>query len=149
MAQSLKGLGLPVNFGFKSTASDGGVTATPFTGFFLLKSSLKTSAEIERIRVLQGDVGSENYYGLETDGDLTFLISKSAGTASSIAATSLANFTPGTIIAITAASSSPDLVYSYWVVQPGAEISQETTKSADLRVPLKEMLNVTATQATG
>lgn len=148
MAQSIKGLGFPVNFGFKSTTGDGGITATPFTGFFLTKSSLKTAGEIERLRVLQGDVGSENYYGAETEGDLTFIISKSAGTATTIAATSLASFTGGTIIAITAAASSPDFVSNYWIVQFGAEITQETTKSAEIRVPLKLVPNVTAAQAT-
>jgi glucosamine 6-phosphate synthetase-like amidotransferase/phosphosugar isomerase protein len=149
MSQSLKGLGVPVNFGFKATSSDGGITATPFTAFLLQKSSLKTVAEVERVRYLQGDVASENYYGAETEGDLTFVISKSAGTATTIAATSLASFTAGTIIAVTACASSPDWVNSYWICQPGAEITQETTKSAELRVPLKQVPNITAAQGSG
>jgi hypothetical protein len=145
MSQSLKGLGFAVNFGFKSTTSDGGITASPLTAFFLQRSSLKTVGELERIRYLQGDVGSENYYGAEKEADLTLVIS-STGIGAAITATSLASFTAGTIIAITACASSPDLVNSYWIVQFGAEITQENTKSAEIRIPIKSIPNVTAAQ---
>ena len=146
MSQSLVSLGYAVNFGFKATSTDHGVTATPFTGMLLQSSSLKTVAEKERIRSLQGDVTSENYYGLEVAADLKFVIG-SSGIAAAITATKLsAAFTPGTILAITAAASSPDLVYSYWIVQPGADIPQEVTKSAELSIPLLQIPNVTAAQ---
>lgn len=147
MSQSLVGLGYAVNFGFKATSTDHGVTATPFTAMLLQRSGYKTVAEIERVRFLQGDVASENYYGIEYEADLVFVIGAS-GIAASITATSLSTaFSPGTIIAITAAASSPDLVYSYWIVQPGAEIPQEITKSAELHIPLKKVPNVTATMS--
>jgi hypothetical protein len=148
MSQSLKGLGSPVNFGFKATSGDTGVTATPFTGFLLQRSGLKTSGELERVRSLQGDVTSENYYGQESEFDLTFVISKSTGIADSIAATTLTGFTAGTILAITASASMPDAVYATWIVQYGAEITQETTKSAEYRIPLKKVPNVTAAQTS-
>ena len=144
MSSTIVPLGYAVNFGFKATSTDHGVTATPFTGMLLQSSSIKSIAEKERIRSLQGDVVAENYYGLETAADLKFVIGAS-GLAAAITATKLsAAFTPGTIIAITAAASSPDLVYSYWIVQPGADIPQEITKSAELSIPLLQVPNVTA-----
>ena len=146
MSQSLVSLGYAVNFGFKATATDHGVTATPFTGMLLQRGSLKTAGELERVRVLQGDVLSENYYGQETHLDLVFVIG-SSGIAAAITATKLsAAFTAGTILAISAAASSPDWVSAYWIVQYGAEIPQEVTKSAELRIPLKLVPNVTAAQ---
>ena len=148
MSQSLTGLGFAVNFGFKQTSSDGGITATPFTAFFLQRSSLKNAADKEQVRFLQGDVGSENYYNLYYEGDLTFVISAS-GIANAITATKLSSaFTPGTIIAVTACGSSPDWVNSYWIVQPGCEIPQELTKSAEIRVPMMRFGNITAAQSS-
>ena len=146
MSQSLKGVGFPVNFGFKSTSSDGGVTASGLTGFFLQRSSVKINADIEQVRYLQGDVGSENYYNQHYEAELTTVIS-STGIAAAITATTLANYQPGTILAITACASNPDLVNSYWIIQPGAEVPQEITKSAELRLPLKRYANITASQS--
>ena len=145
MSQTLKGLGIPVNFGFKSTTSDGGLTCTGLTGFFLQRSSVKSEADKEQVRTLQGDVAAENYYNLHNSADLTFVIS-STGIAAAITATSLSSFAPGTIIAITACASNPDLVNSYWIVQPGAEIPQEITKSAEIRLPLLRYAGITAAQ---
>lgn len=146
MAQSLKGLGFPVNFGFKSTSSDGGLTATGLTGFFLQRSSVKINADIEEVRYLQGDVGSQNYYNQNYEAELTMVIS-STGIAAAITATTLSSFQPGSIIAITACASNPDLVNSYWVIQPGVEVPQEITKSAEIRIPLKRYANITAAQS--
>lgn len=143
----MKGLGTAVNFGFVSTSSDGGLTCTGLTGFLLQRSSLKTAADVEQVRALQGDVVSENYHNDHDEADLTFVIS-AAGIAASITATALANFRPGSIIAITACASNPDLVNSYWICQPGAEIPQEITKSAELRIPLKKYTNITAVQTS-
>ena len=146
MSNSLVGLGYAVNFGFKATTTDHGVTATPFTGMLLQRGTLKTSGELERIRYLQGDVASENYYGQETELELMFVIGAS-GLAAAITATKLsAAFTAGTILAISACASSPDWVSAYWIVQYGAEIPQEITKSAEIRIPLKLVPNITAAQ---
>lgn len=146
MSQSLKGIGFPVNFGIKSTSSDGGVTATGLTGFFLQRGSVKINADVEQVRYLQGDVGSENYYNQHYEAELTFTIS-STGIAAAITATTLANYQPGVILAITACASNPDLVNSAWIIQPGSEIPQETTKSAELRLMLKRFPNVTSAQS--
>lgn len=147
MAQTLKGIGTPVNFGFVSTASDGGLTCTGLTGFLLQRSSFKTAADKEQLRTLQGDVVSENYYNDHDEADLTFVIA-STGKAAAITATSLANFRPGSIIAITDCASNPDLVNSHWIVQAGAEIPQEVTKSAEMRIPLQKYAGITAVQAS-
>ena len=146
MAQSLKGVGTPVNFGFVATTTDGGITATNLTGLLTQKTSVKNSADVESVRSLQGDTISQSYYDLSYDATLSFVIA-AASKAAAITATSLANFLPGSIIAITACASSPDLVNSYWIVQPGAEIPQEITKSAELNLPLKRFPNITAAQS--
>lgn len=145
MAQSLKGLGIAVNFGFAATSTDNGITCTGLTGFLTQRTTRKTAADVEQVRILQGDVASENYYNLHDEADLTFVIS-AAGKAAAITATSLASFKPGTIISITACASSPDLVATNWIVQAGAEIPQEITKSAEIRLPLKSYPLVTAVQ---
>ena len=146
MSQTLVGNGVAVNFGFKATSNDNGLTCTGLTGFLLQRSTRKTAADKEQVRILQGDVSSENYYNLHDEADLTFVVS-STGKGAAITATSLSNFTPGTIIAITACAASPDLVNSYWVVQPGAEIPQEITKSAEIRLPLLKFPAITAAQS--
>ena len=146
MAQTLKGVGVAVNFGFKSTSSDSGLTCTGLTGFLLQRSSIKAGADKEQIRSLQGDIAAENYYNLFTEADLTFVIS-STGIAASITATALANFVAGLIISITACASTPDLVNSSWIVQPGSEIPQEITKSAELRLHLMRFPGITAVQS--
>jgi hypothetical protein len=147
MAQTLKGLGFAVNFGFQSTSSDGGVTSTNLTGYFLQSSELKMDAQIESVHYLQGDTGSQNYYDQQTDATLTFVISATTR-AGAITATSIkTNFQPGVIISITACASNPDLVNSYWIVQPGSTIPQEITKSAEFRLILKNIPNITAAQS--
>ena len=146
MSQSLVGLGIAVNFGFQATTTDHGVTATNLTGFLLQKSSYKTEADMEKVRALQGDTVSINYYDINYDATLTFVVSASTK-AVSISSTAMANFLPGAIISITACASSPELVQSTWIVQPGVEIPQEITKSAELTLPLKRWGNVTAAQS--
>lgn len=146
MAQTLKGLGFAVNFGFQATSSDGGVVNASLTGFFLQSSELKMDADVESVRFLQGDIGSQNYYNQTEDATLTFTISASSR-VNAIAATSLkTSFAPGVIIPITASASSPDLVNSYWIIQPGSTIPQEITKSAEFRLILKWVPNITAAQ---
>lgn len=148
MSQSLVGNGYAVNFGFKQTSTDNGITATPFTAMLLQKSSIKTAADLEQVRILQGDVASENYYNLHYEGSLTFVVGAS-GIGAAITATKLSTaFTPGTILAISAMASSPDWVNAYWIVQPGAEIPQELTKSAEITIPLKRYAAITAAQAS-
>ena len=147
MSQTLVGLGVAVNFGFAQTSTDhGGLTATGLTGFLLQKSSLKTAGDLEQVRTLQGDVSAENYYNAHYEAELTFVIS-STGIGAAITATALsAAFTAGTIISITACASSPDLINTHWVVQFGAQIPQELTKSAELTLPLKRYPLITAAQ---
>ncbi len=146
MAQSLKGVGTPVNFGFVATASDSGVTATGLSGFLLQKSTIKNGADVESIRSLQGDTISQNYYDLNYDAQLSFVIA-AASKSAAITATSLASFTPGSIISITACASSPDLINTAWIIQPGGEIPQEITKSAEFVLNLKRFPNITAAQS--
>jgi hypothetical protein len=146
MSQTLKAIGTPVNFGLVSTTSDGGVTSTNLTGYLLQSASVQTGAEVESVRSLQGDTTAQNYYDLHHEATLRFVISASSK-ANAITATSLANFQPGSIISITACASNPDLVNSYWIVQPGASIPQEITKSAELNLPLKRYAAITAVQS--
>ena len=146
MAQPLKGVGFAVNFGFLSHSGDGGITATGLTGFFLQRASTKTAGDVEEIRYLQGDVGSQNYYNNHNEAELTMTISATS-IGASISATTLTAFVPGTILAITACDASPDLINTAWIIQPGAEIPQEVTKSAELKLPLKRFANISAAQS--
>jgi hypothetical protein len=158
MSQSLVGLGIAVNFGFASTAGDYGVTDTAVTtganggtnttmmnGWLLQKSSLKTAADVETIRGLQGDTMAQNYYDLHHEASLTFVIAASSKSGAKTASV-LTNLQPGTIINISACASSPGLQNSTWIVQPGVEIPQEITKSAEITLPIKRFGNITGAQ---
>lgn len=148
MAQSIKGIGTPVNFGFVQTSTDQGITTTTpdLDGFLLQSTNIQTAADLEQVRTLQGDVTAENYYNLHHEATLRFVIAASSKSGA-ITATTLAQCQPGSILVISACASSPDLVNSYWIIQPGASIPQEVTKSAELNLPLKRYPLITAAQS--
>jgi hypothetical protein len=146
MAQSLVGNGIPVNFGFKSTSSDYGITQTTLTGFLLQSAETETGADKEEVRVLQGDVVSRNWYDIHTKASLRLVIAATSK-AAAITATTLSPFQPGTILSITACASHPDLVGTNWECQPGAKIMGEITKSAELTVPLEKRAGITSVQS--
>lgn len=146
MSQSLVGNGIPVNFGFKSTSSDYGITQTTLTGFLLQSAEYETGADKEEVRVLQGDVVSRNWYDIHTKASLRVVIA-AASKSAAITATTLSPFQPGTILSITACASHPDLVGTNYECQSGAKIMGEITKSAELTVPLEKRAGITSAQS--
>ena len=147
MSQTLVPNGIPVNFGFKSTAGDYGITGTPFTGYLLQNVNYETGADVEDVRALQGDKVSRNWYDLHKKGTFVFVIAAAAGRASAITATALAAFLPGTILVVTACASHPDLVAANLECQAGAKIVGDITKSAELTVPVEIRAAITAAQS--
>lgn len=146
MAQTLVGNGIPVNFGFKQTSTDYGITQTVLTGWLLQSADTETGADVEDVRALQGDKVSRNWYDLHTKANLRLVIA-AASKSAAITATTLSPFTPGTIISITACASQPDLVGTNWECQPGVKIAGEIAKSAEITIPLEKRAAITAAQS--
>lgn len=146
MSQTLVGNGIPVNFGFKQTSSDYGITQTVLTGYLLQSADYETGADVEDVRALQGDKVSRNWYDLHTKGNLRMVIA-AASKSAAVTATTLSPFQPGTIISITACASHGDLVGTNWEVQPGAKIMGDITKSAEITIPLEKRAAITAVQS--
>lgn len=138
--------GTPVNFSFKSTASDGGLTCTGLTGFLLQSTDIEDGADKEEVRGPGGDIVSRNWYDSHTKAALRFVISATSK-ANAITATTLSSFKAGGIISITACASQPDLVASTWEIQAGTKIAGEITKSAEFTIPLEKRAGITAAQS--
>jgi hypothetical protein len=147
MSQTLVPNGIPVNFGFKSTSSDYGITQTVLTGYLLQSADYETGADVEDVRALQGDKVSRNWYDLFTKASLRLIIAATASRSAAITATTLSPFQPGTIISITACASHGDLVGTNWECQPGAKIAGDITKSAEITIPLEKRPGITAAQS--
>jgi len=149
MAQTLVPNGSAVNFGFTSTAGDYGLTDAGgvLKGYLLQNAGTGSKSDVESVRVLQGDIVSENFYDRRNTATLTFVIS-AAGRAAAIASSTVAPWAPGSFVSITACASNPDLVSNNWVVEEGgAEITQDVTKSAEIKLPLRRRVGITAAQS--
>jgi hypothetical protein len=140
--------GIPVNFGFTSTAGDKGITSTGFvfTGHLLQSVDYESGADKEEIRQLQGDIVSRNWYDLHTKGTFRLFIA-AATKAAAITASTLTGAQPGDFISITACASHPDLIGTNWEVQSGAKIAGDVTKSAEITISCEKRAGITAAQA--
>jgi hypothetical protein len=146
MSQTLVGNGIPVNFGFKQTSGDYGITQTTLTGYLLQSADYETGADVEDVRALQGDKVSRNWYDLHTKANLRLVVA-AASKSAAITATTLSPFQPGTIISITACASHGDLVGTNWECQQGAKIVGDITKSAEITIPIEKRAAITTAQS--
>lgn len=143
--------GVAVNFGFtQSAGGTQGIVMTGLTGYILQNADYSAEADVDDVRDLQGNKVSRNWYDQHRKGTLEFVIT---GTTNSIAAalanTTLANFTPGSIITITECLSMPELVTlnnGKWEVQAGASIKGSNTNSKRLSIPLETRPGIQAAQ---
>lgn len=135
--------GTAVNFSFKSTSSDSGLTCTGLTAFLLQSADYEDGAEKEEVRGIGGDIVARNWYDSHSKASLRFVIAADTK-ANAVTATVLK--TAGTIISITACASHPALVATNWEVQSGTKITGELTKSAELTIPLEKRAAITAAQ---
>jgi hypothetical protein len=148
-------LGTAVNFAFTQSASGTqGVVftsgVTNMTGFILQNADTSAEADKEEARSIGGDVISRNWYDQHRKGTLEFVISGATNSiAAALANTTLAKFTPGSIITITECLSMPELVTlngGIWEVQPGASIKGSNTNAKRLSVPLETRPGIQASQ---
>ena len=149
MAQTLVGNGIAVNFGFKSTSSDYGITdgGTVLKGFLLQSAEYETGADVEDVRSLQGDKVSRNWYDYHVKANLRLVIA-GTGKAAAITSTTLSPFKPGTLLVVSACASHPDLVGTNLECQPGVKIAGDITKSAEITIPVEIRAGITATQSS-
>jgi hypothetical protein len=133
--------GTAVNFGFTGA---NGLACSAINGI-LQSSDHSVEADKDEVRSPLGDIVNRNWYDQHSKATLEFVIQGATNSiAAAIAATTLANLTPGTIINITACASDPDLVGSTWEVQSGAAIKKGNTNAARLTVPLEKRAGITA-----
>lgn len=140
--------GIPVNFSFVKTSSDGGLTSTgfAFTGHLMQSLDYEAGADKESVRGPGGDIMSNNWYDQHTKSSFRAVIA-GATKAAAITATTLANAQAGSFIVITACASHPDLVGTNWEVQSGAKITGDVTKSAEITIPAEKRAGITAVQS--
>lgn len=144
-------VGTAVNFAFtQSAGGQQGIVMTGLTGYILQNADYSAEADKDEVRTIQGDITSRNWYDLHRKGTLEFVITGATNNiAAAIANTTLANFTPGSIITITECLSMPELVTlnnGKWEVQSGASIKGSNTNSKRLSVPIETRPNIQAAQ---
>lgn len=133
--------GIAVNFGFTQSASGQAGIVWTLSGYLMQNADYSAEADMDEVRILQGDKASRNWYDIHRKATLEFVITGATNSiAAALANTTLANLTPGTIITITECLSMPELVTfnsGKWEVQAGAAIKGSNTNSKRLTVPLE------------
>jgi hypothetical protein len=139
--------GLPVNFSFSKTSSDGGITTTGkvLTAMMLQSTEVEGQADSEDVRGPGGDVVSRNHYDRRRHATLRLVVADASKTAA-IAATTIANAEKGDFIVVSSCASQPDLVAT-WEVQDGTKVVGDVTKSAEITIPLIKRTGITAVQS--
>lgn len=132
--------GTAVNFGFTGV---NGLACSNINGI-LQSSDHSVEADKDEVRSGIGDIVNRNWYDQHAKATLEFVITGATNSlAAALAATTLANLAPGTIISITACASDPDLVATTWEVQSGAAIKGSNTNAKRLTVPLEKRAGIT------
>ena len=146
--QTLVPNGTPVNFGFTSDGSNQGLadSGAILSGWLLQSVDYETGADVESVRVLQGDIVSRNWYDLHRKASLRLFIT-GTGRAAAITNTTLNALTPGIILNITKCASHPDLVATNWEIVGSAKITGDITKSAEITIPIEKRPGITTSQA--
>lgn len=133
--------GTAVNFGFTGT---NGLTCSAINGI-LQTTDHSVEADKDEVRSGTGDIVNRNWFDQHNKGNLEFVITGATNSlAAALAATTLANLSPGVIISITACASDPDLVATNWEVQSGATIRKANNNAARLIVPVEKRAGITA-----
>lgn len=149
IAQTLVSNGIAVSFGFVSDGTNYGITDSGaiLTGYLLQSLDNETGADVERVKALQGDDVSHNWFDIHQKAQLRLFIT-GTGRANARANTTLSSLTPGVILNITACASNPDLIATNWEIQAGTKIAGDITKSAEITIPLEKRAAITTSQPT-
>ncbi len=132
--------GTPVNFAFTGT---GGITITGLSGVLLQSEEITASAEKEDVRNGVGDIVAHAWFDQHYKAVLEWTITGTS-LAAAIVNSALSALTPGTIIAITACTSVPELVATNWEVMDGARQFGSNTNAKRISVPLEKRTGITA-----
>lgn len=126
--------GFPINFAFQGT---NGITITGLSGQLELQSAEVTAkAENETVRLANGDKMARGWYDQHQQANLEFIIT-GTGLANAIVNSTVANYTPGAFIIISACASMPDLVGKNWEVMDGGKVAGSNTTAKKLTLPLE------------
>jgi len=138
--------GVAVNFGFQGTAgADGsqGISITGITGVLLQNFDQTKAAELERVRDGNGNDVVHAWSNIHDEATLEWVLA-GASLAETLTGVSLSIKSPGSIVAITACTSMPGLVSSYWEVQAGAKISGSNADAKKVSMPIHLLPGITA-----
>jgi hypothetical protein len=132
--------GTAVVFGFTGT---NGMTITGISGLLTQQADHTLAADREEIRGGQGDHVAHSFYDQHQKGTLEFVVT---GTGLGNAITNLTVKTilpPGTIIAVSACASDPDLIQTNWEVQE-ATVRHSNVGSARISLSVESRAGITA-----
>lgn len=160
--------GTPVNFGFTDTngiALGLGPAGATFAGLLLQSADESIDSEREDIRDGIGNIVIRSYYDFHGKATLEFVIT-GATIAASVTNTTLAPFSPGQFLNVTASSTMKDLAgisggtaggshlgsggapgtmsgaSSIWEIVGGASIKKSNTGAARISIPLEYRSNI-------
>ena len=135
--------GTPINFGFSGAMSGGaqGITITGITGILQSLETSKTS-DVEKIKDGNGNEVVHAWSNQRTNLTLEAIIGASS-LANALTGVSYALQNPGTILAISACASAPNIIGLSWEVQD-AKVSQSNTTAAKVSLTLGYCAGITA-----
>lgn len=131
--------GTAVNFGF--TGSNG-IAITGVNGTLFQNLDYSGEADKDEVRSNLGDIVNRNWYDQRLKATLEWVIT-GTGLANAITNTAVAALLPGTILAITACASAPDLVATTWEVQR-VSIKGSNTNAKRVTLELEKRAGITA-----
>jgi hypothetical protein len=135
--------GTPINFGFQGAMSGGaqGINITGVTGILQSLETTKTS-DVEKVKDGNGNEVVHAFSNAKTNLTLEAIIS-GASLAATLTGVSYALQNPGTILAVSACTSAPNIVGLSWEVQD-AKVSQSNTTAAKVSLSLSYCAGITA-----
>lgn len=131
--------GTAVNFGFTGT---NGITITGISGTLFQNLDYSGEADKDEVRSGVGDIVNRNWYDQRLKATLEWVIT-GTGLGNAITNTAVAGLLPGTILAISAAASAPDLVATSWEVQR-VSIKGSNTNAKRITIELEKRAGITA-----
>ena len=135
-------LGTAVNFGFGS-ATGCTISSPTLTGYLLQSAQHGIESDLATTRDGDGTTVNETYYDQRGTAELRVAMS-GTNIAASRTNTTIANFTPGAIVNISAIAARPGMIQTNWVVtEAGARVEGGNTDVAQVIIPLRYHSGIT------
>jgi len=136
--------GLAVNFAFGSAA--GMTISTPtLTGYLTQSANHGKESDLATVKDGDGTTVNETFFDFRDTAELRFAITSATNISTARTNTTLANFSPGVFVNITACAARPDLVQTNWVVtEAGPRVEGDNASVAMIVIPLRRRPGIAA-----